>query len=80
MEIQEAELADKSARATENNEKLRVALQAKAKQAERMMVRNQGLAFENTSLRNEVELAKASEVTSRVSTRPTSLGDPLALY
>lgn len=56
------ELADKTVRAADNNGKLHAALQAKAKQAERMMVTNQGLAFENGSLRNDVDLAKASEV------------------
>lgn len=49
-------------RAKDNNEKLHTALQAKAKQAERMMVANQGLAFENRSLRNDVDLAVESEV------------------
>lgn len=49
-------------RAKNNNEKLHAALQAKAKQAERMMVANQGLAFESRSLRNDVDLATASEV------------------
>ncbi|CAM9833495.1 unnamed protein product, partial [Hapterophycus canaliculatus] len=57
----EVELADKTVRAKDNNEKLHSALQAKAKQAERMMVTNQGLAFENRSLRNDLDLAKASE-------------------
>lgn len=60
--LQEVELADKTVRAADNNGKLHAALQAKAKQAERMMVANQGLAFENGSLRNDVDLAKASEV------------------
>lgn len=60
--LQEVELADKTVRAADNNDKLHAALQAKAKQAERMMVINQGLAFENSSLRNDVDLAKASEV------------------
>lgn len=64
MPLQEVELADKTVRAADNNEKLHSALQAKAKQAERMMVVNQGLAFENTSLRNDVDLSKASEVMS----------------
>lgn len=59
--LQEVELADKTVRAAENNEKLHFALQAKAKQAERLMIVNQGLAFENTNLRNDVDLAKASE-------------------
>lgn len=59
---QEIELADKTVRAKDSNEKLHAALQAKAKQAERMMVENQGLAFENRSLRNDVDLATASEV------------------
>eukprot|EP00752_Nemacystus_decipiens_P004512 g4120.t1 len=58
----EIELADKTVRAKDNNEKLHAALQAKAKQAERMMVANQGLALENRSLRNDVDLATASEV------------------
>lgn len=60
--MQEIELADKTVRAKDNNEKLHAALQAKARQAERMTVMNQGLAFENRSLRNDVDLAKASEV------------------
>lgn len=60
--VQEIELADKTVRAKDNNEKLHAALQAKARQAERMTVMNQGLAFENRSLRNDVDLAKASEV------------------
>lgn len=60
--VQEVELADKTVRAKDNNEKLHAALQAKAKQAERMMVMNQGLAFENRSLKNDLDLAKASEV------------------
>ena len=63
--VQEIELADKTVRAKDNNEKLHAALQAKAKQAERMMVANQGLAFENRSLRNDVDLATASEVRTR---------------
>ena len=62
MFSQEIELSDKTVRAKDNNEKLHAALQAKAKQAERMMVSNQGLAFENRSLRNDVDLATASEV------------------
>lgn len=49
-------------RAADNNAKLHVALQAKAKQAERIMVANQGLTFENSTLRNDVDLAKVSEV------------------
>eukprot|EP00903_Cladosiphon_okamuranus_P009818 g9331.t1 len=57
----EIELADKTVRAKDNYEKLHAALHAKAKQAERMMVANQGLAFENRSLRNDVDLATASE-------------------
>lgn len=60
--VQEIELADKTVRAKDNNEKLHAALQAKARQAGRMTVMNQGLAFENRSLRNDVDLAKASEV------------------
>lgn len=59
---QEVELADKTVRAKDNNEKLHAALQAKAKQAEQMMVMNQGLIFENRSLRNDLDLAEASEV------------------
>lgn len=62
---QEIELADKTVRAKDNNDKLHAALQAKAKQAERMMVANQGLAFENRSLRNDVDLATESEVRGR---------------
>lgn len=52
-------------RAADNNAKLHVALQAKAKQAERMMVANQGLTLENSTLRNDVDLAKVSEVGRR---------------
>lgn len=59
---QEVELADRTVRATHNNEKLHLALHAKAKQAERMMIVNQALAFENNNLRNDVDLAKAAEV------------------
>lgn len=73
MFVQEIELADKTVRAKDNNEKLHVALQAKAKQAERMMVANQGLAFENRSLRNDVDLATASEVRAEVCRRHTYL-------
>lgn len=62
-DLQGLELTDRTVRAVDNNEKLRIALQAKAKQAERMMLLNQGLAFENTDLRNDVELSKTSEVT-----------------
>ncbi|CAN0299097.1 unnamed protein product, partial [Ectocarpus sp. 12 AP-2014] len=58
---EEVELADKTVRAKDNNEKLHAALQAKAKQAEQMMVMNQGLIFENRSLRNDLDLAEASE-------------------
>lgn len=58
----EVELAERTVRAADNNAKLHVALQAKAKQAERMMVANQGLTFENSTLRNDVDLAKVSEV------------------
>ncbi|CBJ33834.1 conserved unknown protein [Ectocarpus siliculosus] len=57
----EVELADKTVRAKDNNDKLHAALQAKAKQAEQMMVMNQGLIFENRSLRNDLDLAEASE-------------------
>ncbi|CAB1115296.1 unnamed protein product [Ectocarpus sp. CCAP 1310/34] len=57
----EVELADKTVRAKDNNENLHAALQAKAKQAERMMVMNQGLIFENRGLRNDLDLAEASE-------------------
>ena len=62
---QEVELAERTVRAADNNAKLHVALQAKAKQAERMMVANQGLTFENSTLRNDVDLAKVSEVGRR---------------
>lgn len=60
--MQEVELARKTVRAADNNDKLHAALHAKAKHAERIMVTNQGLAFENSSLRNDVDLAKESEV------------------
>ncbi|CAN0502017.1 unnamed protein product, partial [Ectocarpus sp. 8 AP-2014] len=58
---EEVELADKTVRAKDNNDKLHAALQAKAKQAEQMMVMNQGLIFENRGLRNDLDLAEASE-------------------
>lgn len=63
--LQEVELAERTVRAADNNAKLHVALQAKAKQAERMMVANQGLTLENSTLRNDVDLAKVSEVGRR---------------
>lgn len=65
---QEVELADKTVRAKDNNDKLHAALQATAKQAEQMMVMNQGLIFESRSLRNDLDLAEASEVHKTLTT------------
>lgn len=60
--FQEAELAEKTLQAAEKNQKLHTLLHSKAKQAERMMIINQGLAFENSRIRNDIDLANISEV------------------
>lgn len=74
---QEVEITDKTARAARNNDKLRAALQAKASQAQRLVVANQGLAFENVGLQKDIELAKASEVKRNGGFPPGCCHDPL---